>query len=214
MINNQKKCNKCNYTKNFSEFHRSNTTKDGRVYSCKKCLSTKSKNKYIKKQRVTKQIPAGTIFNYWKVIKEAKRRITKRYFVCSCVCGTTKEISMSGLTTGHSKSCRQCGTKRRPNYGLSQTREYHCWESMKQRCNNPKNPRYKDYGGRGISMCKEWENSFELFYLDIGIIPDGMSIDRIDNDKGYNNKNCKLSTPREQMLNTRRSVKTNNHAKK
>jgi hypothetical protein len=79
---------------------------------------------------------------------------------------------------------------------------------MKQRCHNPKNSRYQDYGGRGITVCDEWLNSFTSFY-DWSIANgyrDDLSIDRIDNDKGYSPDNCRWATVLEQNRNKRRTL--------
>lgn len=79
---------------------------------------------------------------------------------------------------------------------------YSSWCRMKRRCLNPKNPRFKDYGGRGIKVCKEWLR-FKGFFESMGIRPEGKSIDRIDNDGNYEPGNCKWSTSLEQSSNRR-----------
>lgn len=81
------------------------------------------------------------------------------------------------------------------------------WAGMKNRCDNPNNSRYADYGGRGISYCDDWRY-FKNFLRDMGEAPEGLSLDRIDNDKGYNKQNCRWATREEQQRNTRRSVLT------
>ncbi len=85
--------------------------------------------------------------------------------------------------------------------GREYPREYTSWQGARNRCNNPNNKRYEDYGGRGIKMCKRWQ-SFEMFIHDMGPKP-GLeySLDRIDNDGPYSPENCKWSTQKEQRLN-------------
>lgn len=89
--------------------------------------------------------------------------------------------------------------RRRAKHGLYKSRTYRIWASMKQRCNDPDEPRY---GGRGITVCDRWQK-FENFYADMGEAPEGMSIDREDNDLGYNPDNCRWATPVEQQNNMR-----------
>ncbi len=81
---------------------------------------------------------------------------------------------------------------------------YTCWLDMRTRCKNPNNVRYKDYGGRGITICQKWE-VYENFLLDMGEKPKGLSLERKDNNKGYFPDNCKWATPMEQSNNTQRN---------
>lgn len=88
----------------------------------------------------------------------------------------------------------------------SRTPEYHAWEAMIQRCYNPKHPRYNQYGGRKIKVCRRWKKSFDSFLLDLGPRPsNGHSIDRINNRLGYRPDNCRWATAAEQMRNTRKT---------
>jgi len=92
-------------------------------------------------------------------------------------------------------------------HGMSKTLEYRSWRAMKIRCFNPNYPRYSDWGGRGITVCDRWKNSFEDFLADMGSRPTAKhSLDRIDNNADYSPKNCKWSTRVEQDNNKR-----NNH---
>lgn len=84
--------------------------------------------------------------------------------------------------------------------------EYQAWADMRKRCNNPKYKQYKDYGGRGIKVCKEWD-SFARFLCDVGLRPTGLTLDRINNDGNYEPGNVKWSTRLEQVHNRRNSRK-------
>ena len=91
-------------------------------------------------------------------------------------------------------------------HGMSHLPIYLNWQTMIQRCENPKHPKYPTYGARGITVCARWK-VFENFYTDMGDRPSpAYSIDRKDNDRGYSPDNCRWATKREQLLNTRRSI--------
>jgi hypothetical protein len=89
-------------------------------------------------------------------------------------------------------------------HGKADSPTYHSWEAMKQRCMNENDKQYPEYGGRGIVVCDEWQN-FEQFLADMGERPDGYSIDRIDNDAGYNPENCRWTDHQTQCRNRRSS---------
>lgn len=88
------------------------------------------------------------------------------------------------------------------------TPTYASWASMKQRCLNPNNPNYNHYGERGITVCESWKNGFVNFLNDMGVRPDGLSLDRINNDKGYSPDNCRWADKTLQALNRRNFSKS------
>ena len=96
---------------------------------------------------------------------------------------------------------------------MRKTSTYNIWSAMKQRCLNPKSTGYEYYGGRGITVCDEWL-SFEGFYASMGERPQGMTLERIDNNRGYSPDNCKWATLSEQMSNRRSFCTTDMHPMK
>lgn len=85
----------------------------------------------------------------------------------------------------------------------SKTKEYYSWQQLKKRCLNSETKQYPDYGGRGITVCDEWRNSFENFFRDMGECPIGYSIDRINNNLGYFKENCRWADSKTQNRNKR-----------
>lgn len=123
-------------------------------------------------------------------------------WLCRCDCGNETVVDGWSLRCGNTKSCiclkYEVVKEQFTVHGQSLSRLHGVWKGMKERCSNPKHNRYHRYGGRGITVCDEWRNSFQAFY-DWAIVngydenaPRGQcTIDRIDNDKGYNPDNCR-----------------------
>lgn len=95
--------------------------------------------------------------------------------------------------------------KFKPTHGMRHSRAYTCWTNMKQRCLNKNNKSFPNYGGRGIKICEEWLGSFDAFYNDMGDPPKGLTIDRIDVNKGYFPENCRWVDRKSQQRNTTRN---------
>ena len=121
---------------------------------------------------------------------------------CICSCGEIKDTSAPNLKTGRVKSCGCLSRDRSTTHGMTGTRVYGIWNGMTQRCGNPNDVRFPGYGGRGIIVCDRWL-TFENFYEDMGEPADRLSIDRINNDKGYSLDNCRWATKTEQCRNQR-----------
>ena len=139
----------------------------------------------------------------------------KRIWECLCECGGKTIVPTSHLLSGHTKSCgckkieSPLGAAKIANtrHGLTKSKEYHAWAELKQRCYNPKNQNYKNYGERGIKVCSRWVDSFENFYTDMGKAPHGYSIDRIDVNGDYCKENCRWADNKTQQYNKRCTVK-------
>lgn len=128
---------------------------------------------------------------------------------CLCDCGRTTHVRKYGLLREGRGVTRSCGCLHKTSvtsHGCSMTSEYNTWASMKKRCLNPNHKSYLDYGGRGITICDEWQQGFEAFIRDMGPKPSPRhQLERKDNDGNYCPENCIWATPKDQGNNKRTS---------
>lgn len=146
------------------------------------------------------------------VISRGEKRgaYTGAFWNCKCDCGNLTTVSGSDLRRGEIKSCgclRIDAISKDPDQKHTGTRLYAIWQGMKRRTTTKTNPRYADYGGRGITVCPEWRDSFEKFrdWALTNGYQDDLTLDRIDNDGNYEPSNCHWATYLEQGNNTRRN---------
>lgn len=148
---------------------------------------------------------AGTRFGRWTFLTVGVCRSGfKSRWTCKCDCGTVREVRPGNLRSGKSTSCG-CTKLGNVTHGYTGTRTYRVWKGMWSRTTNPNVREYKSYGGRGISVCDRWQ-TFENFLADMGEAPPNLSLDRIDNDRGYEPGNCRWATTKQQTSNRRTTV--------
>lgn len=160
----------------------------------------------------------GQRFGDWLVIGRTQRPLGSKsrnaHWLCRCNCGNQRSIRGEKLTSGGSKSCGCFPNKSRrvPATKASSTpittRTYRIWRNMKQRCFNKNHCSYHYYGGRGITVCDRWRDSFATFLADVGICPGkDFSLDRIDVNGNYESSNCRWATECQQQRNKRNNVR-------
>lgn len=153
----------------------------------------------------------GKTFGDWTIKKYLGKKYFRkncsqfsRIFLCECKCGSEGKIPLYNLTCGNSTGCPKCRGNRIVGIKNNISRDplYRIWIGMMNRCYNPNCNGFKDYGDRGIKICKRW-HIIENFIRDMSPKPEGFSIDRINNAQGYSKENCRWSNRKTQATNKR-----------
>jgi hypothetical protein len=147
----------------------------------------------------------GKRFGKLTVLKKLRKAENGSFkWLCKCECGNTTMTYTGNLNTGHTKTC---GDRKVhfSTHSMSRSRPYRIWGAMMSRCHRESSTNYHNYGGKGIAVCEDWK-TFRGFWDDMkNGYSDNLTIDRLDNEKGYFKGNCKWSTREEQDNNTRRT---------
>jgi hypothetical protein len=149
----------------------------------------------------------GKEFNKWTVIGLPYRKNNHIFYKCRCECGTEKDVEQSTLKNGKSSGCTRCRNSWHTHH-MSSSKLYFVWHGMIERCENKNHVSFKNYGGRGITVCAEWHDAATfLEWAESSGYKEGLTIERVDVNGNYCPQNCMWITPAEQSKNKRNSVK-------
>ncbi len=150
----------------------------------------------------------GQIFGRLTVISFSHREANRYYWLCKCVCGVEKLVQVANLKSGSTKSCGCNMTKANLRHGFRYSRLYIIYEGMMARCYNDKYPNYRNWGGRGITVCDDWKNDRTTFFnwaLTRGYDKD-LQLDRRDNELGYSPENCRFVSRKQNCRNKKNNL--------
>lgn len=171
--------------------------KEGKPRSCKICAKLK-----------TRKVKINNWYNNLYTLKHEKINNCWKW-QCKCKCGNVIYTAATNILQGRIKSCKQCANKktakRMTKHGMHNYSGYSSWKGIHSRCNNTNNPRYKDYGARGIKIHPSWQTDFAQFIKDMGLKPKGYVLDRINNNGNYEPSNCRWVSYKINGNNSRRN---------